>query len=129
MTFNNLILPLYEIHEKIETIEINGETNGTSIRLNNLNNTNNINEPCPRLMETNGRKGAKEKSAFPFVMLLRLICAIGGGIWNQTLGMIREIEPISRAKMAYRTMFLDLILAPNGTKERKRASHCSLEKP
>jgi len=78
---------------------------------------------------TYGRKGAKEKSGFPFVMLSRLICVIREGIWNQTLGMIREIKPISRAKMGYRVMFLDLILASNGMKKRKKASHCLLEKP
>jgi hypothetical protein len=66
---NNLTPSLCETYETIEIIETNGETNGTSIRLNNPNNTNNLNEPCPRLMETNGRKAARQRGGFALFIL------------------------------------------------------------
>ena len=66
MNINNLILLPCEIHETNETNETNEKVFNS---LNNLNNTNNLINPCYGLLETIGRKAARQSRPFALFIL------------------------------------------------------------
>lgn len=71
MIINNSTFPLYETHGINGINGIIGTNEGVFNSPNNTNSANNLNKPCPRLLETIGRKAAKQSRPFPGFVLPR----------------------------------------------------------